>query len=291
MACYYHVEIGSKLLFKLTRYFQFIIFHILLLKTPESVISCVVGGMLLCGLMYLLTRLWTSQDRSYVIGRKWICAIKWISAVSEAELFRIFLLRGTHWNSMGTLVIWLWARWRRSVTLLLFSIYFYLTGNKFCFHKIHFFIDSLQQRTQQRQHSDTHAWHKDNDCLTVDSHKLKEQTTAAFYIKTPAFQPWLAFLSGQCLCQGGDLWSPRPYQTQTNPHWHRIGALITLWQSVTLMRTFMFPAKCTHPLSPSFKDNSVSHNFVLISIVLTFISISNNNIEFTGWDLVTAWAH
>lgn len=85
-----------------------------------------LGGMPHCGLMSFLTRPWTSQDISYVIGRKWIGAIKWISAVSEAELFRIFLLRGTHWNSMETLVIWLWARRRRSVTLLLFSIYFFI---------------------------------------------------------------------------------------------------------------------------------------------------------------------
>lgn len=104
-------------------------------ESTKSVIYSVVEGMLHCRLMFLLTRPWTSQDISYVIGRKWTCAIKCISAVSEAELCRIFLLRGTHWNSMGTLVIRVGARWRRSVTLLQFSIYFYLTGNKFVFIK------------------------------------------------------------------------------------------------------------------------------------------------------------
>lgn len=115
------------------RYFLLAVFPICC-RAQES-ISSVVGGRLHCRLMFLLTRPWTSQDRSYVIGRKWTCAIKWISAVSEAELCRIFLLRGAHWNSMGTLVIRLGARWRRSVTLLQFSIYFYLTGNKFVFIK------------------------------------------------------------------------------------------------------------------------------------------------------------
>lgn len=130
--------------------------------------------MLYCRLMFLLTRPWTAQDRSYVIGRKWICAIKWISAVSEAELCRIFLLRGTHWNSMGTLVIRLGARWRSSVTLLQFSIYFYLTKNKFCFYNMHFFIDSLQHWTKQAQRS--HIRELDKDNVIVNSHKDKEQT-------------------------------------------------------------------------------------------------------------------
>lgn len=95
--------------------------------STKSVISSVVGVILYCPLMFILTRPWTSQHSSNVIGRKWICAIKWISAVSEVELCRIFLLRGTHWNSMGTLVIRLGALWQSSVTLLQFSTYFYLT--------------------------------------------------------------------------------------------------------------------------------------------------------------------
>lgn len=76
--------------------------------------------------MFLLTRPWTSQDRSSVIGRKWTCAVKWISAVSVLELCRIFPLRGAHWNSMGTLVIRPRARWRRSVTTPRFFPFIYL---------------------------------------------------------------------------------------------------------------------------------------------------------------------
>lgn len=96
-------------------------------ESRRQSIPSVVGGRLHSKLMFLLTRPWTSQDRSSVIGRKWTCAVKWISAVSGLELCRIFPLRGAHWNSMGTLVIRPGARWRRSVTTRrFFHLFFFI---------------------------------------------------------------------------------------------------------------------------------------------------------------------
>lgn len=148
--------------------------------------------------MFLLTRPWTSQDRSYVIGRKWTCAIKWISAVSEAELCRIFLLRGAHWNSMGTLVIRPGARWRRSVTLLQFSIYFYLTGNKFVFIK----CISLSPVCSTERSSNT-PWDTRIAQRQCRVNSLKDKglplNNSSFYMKAQTSQiQWPS--SGQCVC-------------------------------------------------------------------------------------------
>lgn len=108
----------------------------------DSISPLLVAGRLHFNLMFLLTRPWTSEDRSSVIGRKWTCAVKWIWAVSGLELCGMFPLRWAHWNSMGTLVIRLSARWRcRVTTRLLFHslfFFFYLTGNKFVFYKTRF---------------------------------------------------------------------------------------------------------------------------------------------------------
>lgn len=179
-----------------------------------------------------------------MIGGKRTCAIKWISAVSEAELCRMFLLRGTHWNSMGTLVIREGAWWRRSVTLLLFSIYFYLTGNKFVFIKCISLSTLCSTERSNSCKGDSQIFKKSVktmwQCIDTKTKKKTLINTEAFTWKHQCpNSSWP--LSGQHVC----LWD-MTYKAPDHRkylHWQGIGALCTVWQSVTLMRAFMFPAE------------------------------------------------
>lgn len=176
---------GLKSIFKHSRYFQIIMFMIVMEYKKCDFLCCWRDAPLWihCRISFFLTRPWTSQERSYVIGheRKWMCAIKWILAVSEAELFRIFLLRGTHWNSMGTLVIWLWAQWRRSVMLLLFSIFFIWLETSFVFIKC---ISLSTVYSTERSDSGAQISKNRTKTMTVSvwAHKKRKNkhTTAAF---------------------------------------------------------------------------------------------------------------